>query len=356
MKKYFAVVFVFLIGSHVAHAALEINEIMYDPKGANAGHQWIEVYNSGTDQVSIDDTWRFNDGSSHYINGKNAFVVPPQFYFILTGNKDTFLADHPSYAGTVIDTSMSLDKDGDTVSLLSSGETVAQATYASSMGGSQDSDSLQKINNAWVEAPPTPGVENAAAVSAPAPVLTQNPAPIVSNTEETTVTPDPVVTATNNPTQSQSTPAVTIPAPIPATPVPSPVVYQDPIVAVTPTPIATPIQPPVMATPIPLPVSVPVVVSTPMAKKKVVKKKPVDTTASTDNTTSEDPIDLSTLGADAGESKTSTIALPTLAWVGLAFLIIIGLASILFMKKKRKPTDTPINEEELDPEDMALVE
>ena len=356
MKKYFVSVFtflfVFIIKIHVVHAALEINEIMYDPKGANAGHQWIEVYNSGSDQVSIDDTWRFNDGSSHYINDKDAFVVPSAFYFILTGDKDTFLADHPSYAGTVIDTSMSLDKDGDTVSLLQDGQTMTEATYTSSMGGSQNGNSLQKINNTWVEGIPTPGVANVITPSVPAPVVSQTPAPVVSNASEI-IESTPVV-VTNNPPEVSAPAVVNTPVVVNNTPTPNP------IVSVLPTPIpvptATPIQPVITATPIPLPEISPIVKAT-STKAKTTKKKPKDTTASAAGETSQDSIDLSNLGADAGEAKTNTVILPTLAWVGLGFVIIIGFASMLFMKKKKpKITTGDEEEEELDPEDLALVE
>ena len=144
-----------------ALAFLEITEIMYDPKGSNADHQWIEVHNTDSNAVAIDaGTWRFNDGSGHYMNDKVDFSIPASSYVIITGNKSVFLSDHAGYSGMVIDTSMSLDKDGDTTALTNNGSTITSVTYTSSMGASENGDSLQKINGTWKGSSPTPGLAN----------------------------------------------------------------------------------------------------------------------------------------------------------------------------------------------------
>lgn len=149
--------FVVLFLPYISQASLEITEIMYDPKGANTNHQWIEVYNSGSSPVSVDASkWRFNDGSSHYMNSKVDFSVPAQSYFILTGDKNTFLSDHPGFGGVAIDTSMAIDKDGSAVSILNDGSTVDSVSFTSSQGGAEDGNSLQKSSGVWVADTPTP--------------------------------------------------------------------------------------------------------------------------------------------------------------------------------------------------------
>ena len=163
-KQYVFIIILFCSWIHFANASLEITEIVYDPIGANTNHQWIEIYNTDSTPVSIDTTWRFNDGSSHYINDKVSFTVQPLSYFILTGDKDTFMVDHPSFSGLVIDTIMSLDKDGETISLIKDGVTVSEVAYSSNMGASENNNSLQKINNIWTEASPTIGISNNAPV------------------------------------------------------------------------------------------------------------------------------------------------------------------------------------------------
>ncbi|MBP6931313.1 MAG: lamin tail domain-containing protein [Candidatus Pacebacteria bacterium] len=142
----------------IASANLEISEIMYDPKGSNANHQWVEVYNSGSSPVSVDASkWRFNDGSSHYMNNKVSFSVSANSFFILTGDLATFDIDHPGFSGIVIDTSMSLDKDGGTVSILNDGQVIDSVTYSATLGGAEDGNSLHKSGSIWVASTPTPG-------------------------------------------------------------------------------------------------------------------------------------------------------------------------------------------------------
>lgn len=151
---------------YIVSASLEITEIMYDPKGANTNHQWIEVYNNGSAPASIDALkWRFNDGASHYLNNKVDFSVPAQSYFILTGDKNTFLADHASFPGTAIDTVMVLDKDSGNVSLINDGTTIDSVAYVSSLGASEDGNSLQKSGSSWVASLPTPGLATVPDVS-----------------------------------------------------------------------------------------------------------------------------------------------------------------------------------------------
>ena len=72
LKKYFVFVVIFLGSFNVAHANLEITEVMYDPQGANTSHQWIEVYNNGSDSIDLtnwfitdyDTSWHFRSISS----------------------------------------------------------------------------------------------------------------------------------------------------------------------------------------------------------------------------------------------------------------------------------------------------
>lgn len=166
MKKlylflYIVIVFCVLGAGQRAYASLEITEIMYDPKGSNANHQWIEVYNDGSSSVDVDGAkWRFSDGASHYMNDKSSFSIPSQTFFIITGDKNTFLSDYSGFTGLVIDTVMALDKDGGVVSLINDGGAVSTVSYLSSQGGAEDDKSLQKINNAWIAAVPTPGSAN----------------------------------------------------------------------------------------------------------------------------------------------------------------------------------------------------
>lgn len=151
-----------------AFASLTINEIMYDLSGSdsanNKSREWIEIYNSGSADVSIDASkWRFYDGGANRtINGGANFIIPANSYVIFAGDKDTFLLDHPGFVGVVYDTGFaSLNNTNATLKILDQdGNAVDEIAYTSSQGGSGNGNSLQKISSSWSGATPTPGIVN----------------------------------------------------------------------------------------------------------------------------------------------------------------------------------------------------
>jgi hypothetical protein len=166
----FLVLSVFFINSHIAHAGLVINEVMYDLSGSDStsskSREWIEVYNSDATDVAIDGaTWRIYDGGANRtINDQVNFSIAAGAYVILAGDKDTFLADHAGFSGTVYDTGItSLNNTGATLKILNAiGDIVDLFTYTSSQGGAGDGNTLQKLSSGWSAAVPTPGEANEA--------------------------------------------------------------------------------------------------------------------------------------------------------------------------------------------------
>ncbi len=165
---FFFVGLIFFSSCHLAYASLTINEIMYDLSGADStnskSREWIEIYNGDASDVAIDaGTWRIYDGSANRtINGQVNFSIPSHAYVIFAGNKDTFLADHAGFSGTVYDTGItSLNNTSATLKLLDqNGNAVDSVAYTSSQGGAGDGNSLQKVSGAWVGKAPTPGATN----------------------------------------------------------------------------------------------------------------------------------------------------------------------------------------------------
>ena len=164
--KYIIVPIMFFLSFTSLNAQVVISEVMYSLEGADDKHEWIEIFNSGASGVDLTD-WRFNDGSNHKLNvppekgGQGSIVIQAGEYAILTGNADTFLIDHPSFSGTVIDTVMSLNNVSDTLSLINSDSTTEDSvTYTSEQGADEDGNSLQLISESWSVVTPTPGVQN----------------------------------------------------------------------------------------------------------------------------------------------------------------------------------------------------
>ena len=154
---------------HPARAAgvVRINEILYDVKDlSDADHEWVELYNSGSDSVSLSG-WKFNDGSNHTLNappangGQGSLSIPAGGYAILSGNAATYVADHPGFVGTVIDTVMSLNNAGATLSLIDkSGQIEDTISYTSALGASGDGNTLSRLGETFIPTAPTPGYQN----------------------------------------------------------------------------------------------------------------------------------------------------------------------------------------------------
>lgn len=167
---------------------IRINEIMYDVKDmSDADHEWVELYNTSSTAVSLQG-FKFNDGSNHTLNappangGQGKLEIGPNEYAIITGNAATYLSDHPGYTGTVIDTVMSLNNAGATLSLVNqSGAVIDTFTYTSALGGNGDGQTLSRLGASIQSTNPTPGLANVVSDTPP----DQSPVNDTENTPST---------------------------------------------------------------------------------------------------------------------------------------------------------------------------
>lgn len=156
MKK--AIVLVFLLtvfwatATRAQETSLFFSEIMYDWPGADTGQEWVEVFNSGGPLGVIfgssKQAWRFFDGANHTLSlAQGTTTIAAGEYFVLTGDGQQFLQDHPDYRGTVFDTVMSLPNSTGNLGLsLDGGSTLSAAvSYDSVWGAGGNGFSLEKI-------------------------------------------------------------------------------------------------------------------------------------------------------------------------------------------------------------------
>lgn len=171
----------FFASFNLAQAGLVINEIMYDVSGADTNHEWVEIFNSSASDIDLSG-WKWNDGSNHNLNqppqngGQGSLVIGAGTYAILSGDATIFLLDYSSYVGTVIDTVMSLNNTGATLSLIKSDGTTTEdiVSYSSSTGANGDGNSLQLINGTWTPSIPTPGQINQSSSGINEPAIENN--------------------------------------------------------------------------------------------------------------------------------------------------------------------------------------
>lgn len=93
--------------------AVRFTEIMFDVTGSDAGFEWVEIHNDTDELLDLSQT-KFFDTSRHNLSvagdkgGRGALTLMPDEYAILADNGLNFQAKYASYAGTIIDTIMSL--------------------------------------------------------------------------------------------------------------------------------------------------------------------------------------------------------------------------------------------------------
>jgi PKD repeat protein len=189
-----------------ANQNLIINEIMYDLAGADDKHEWIEIYNAGTEAIDLTG-WKFNDGdnaTNHILNAppkngsRGTMIIPAGDFALLAGDAETLVLDLPNYGGTIIDTVMSLSNVSAQLKLLNAeGAEVAVISYDKNLGANGNGKTLEwddaalALRESLLEGG-TAGAVNSVLSPAPAPteptVPTPTPTPdeAASSTEQTT--------------------------------------------------------------------------------------------------------------------------------------------------------------------------
>ena len=144
-----------------------INEIMYNPAGADNYREWIEVFNNGESSVDLSQ-WKFFENEVNHkltlIQGSN--ILSSRAYAVITNNEE--LSDYPTYSGILFKSSFSLKNSGEEITLKNGDLIIDKVNYNSFWGAYEDGKSLQRIdpdessNNSqnWQAASPTPGAEN----------------------------------------------------------------------------------------------------------------------------------------------------------------------------------------------------
>ena len=200
-----------------------INEIVYDLKGADDKHEWVEIYNASPGDKDITG-WKFNDGSNHLLNappkngGQGMMIIPSGGYAVFADDAVVFLADHPGFSGTVIDSAFSLKNTEATLILLDKdGVSIDSVSYQKDLGGAGNGMTLERMSAMaqWKEGAQeggTPGALNSG-VSAVVPVTESVP---------------PVAPLAPAPTPLPQTPIEQVSAPVSgATAIEQPIVAQN---------------------------------------------------------------------------------------------------------------------------------
>ncbi len=162
VKKYIALIIVFFAWTHIASASFEITEIMYDLEGTDTNREWIEVENTGSSAEDLSKWFFFSDNTKHSLVPQSASEVPAGGYAVIVQNVTSFRSDWPNFSGLIFDSSWTgFNNEGEDIALKDPNQNiVSPVSFNSSMGGSGNGNSLQKVGGSWVEGGPTPGASN----------------------------------------------------------------------------------------------------------------------------------------------------------------------------------------------------
>lgn len=196
--KYFIIFLViFFSGAKLAHASLEITEIMYSPENGS-DYEWVEIYNNGSTDIDLN-KYRFFHGetTSGPITlkiGESAILQPSKYAIIAKSLTDYSWLD---FSDMVFSSSvLSLPDSGDNtyIAISDADKTIIDSvTYDISKGGSKISkSSLSKIDGEWKSGIPTPGMAN----------QSSNNSEVIS---DTTIISNDVVSANSNSNSNSST-------------------------------------------------------------------------------------------------------------------------------------------------------
>ena len=163
----------------VTSAQVLVSEIMYDLEGSDTDREWIEIYNTSSEAIDIS-TWKLFEGNTNHglsvTQGSESLAAGG--YAIIVDSPAKFLADWPSYEGTVLDSSFSLNNAGETLILRCCGKELSDidsVSYASDGGANGDGSSLHRSGSTLSPGKPSPGT--GVVVSAPPPAPKAEPKP-----------------------------------------------------------------------------------------------------------------------------------------------------------------------------------
>lgn len=143
----------------LASASVQITEIMYDVSGSDAGREWVEFTNTGASSLDATGFKFFENNTNHALTLlQGSGVLLPGASALIVEDQEKFLADNPSFGGTLFRASFSLGNTGEAVGLKDSAlDFLDSISYDSSAGASGDGKSLARSGASFTSAAPTPG-------------------------------------------------------------------------------------------------------------------------------------------------------------------------------------------------------
>ena len=152
---------------------LRITEIMYDAEGGDTGKEFVEVMNTGSEDIDMTRVKFFerNDrpdrpGGS-LAQSQGSTILQPGGVAVIVANPTSFLQHYTSFNGVLLDTrNFALLNAGATVSVTIDGRLLHSVTYTTDDGAKGDGTSLHIRQDGDIVADdPSPGVMSGATIA-----------------------------------------------------------------------------------------------------------------------------------------------------------------------------------------------
>ena len=151
------IIFILILNPYFSHAEIIISEIMYDLEGSDAGNEWLEILNTGSSTVIINDYHFYEAGVHHGLNNESIIEMDPGEYAVIVQDIDGFI-DRYGSGNNLLRSSFSLNNTGEELAISDEDKNIIYSvSYDSSFGGQGNGNSLSYGNNGWFQSAPTPG-------------------------------------------------------------------------------------------------------------------------------------------------------------------------------------------------------
>jgi hypothetical protein len=150
-------------------ADIKITEIMYDLEGSDAGREWIEIYNNGSNSFNLNDLHFYEADVHHGLISEQPVILSPNEYALIVQDVDLFKSTYPSNI-KIVKSSFSLANTSEELAISNEEKVILfSVSYSSEFGAVGNGNSLHYGDAGWFESSPTPG----AAVGSPTSSVSQ---------------------------------------------------------------------------------------------------------------------------------------------------------------------------------------
>ena len=150
-------ILIFILSPYFSHAEIIISEIMYDLEGSDAGREWLEILNTGSSPIIINEYHFYEAGVHHGLNSESVIELAPNEYALIVQNIDDFITRYGS-GKKLLRSSFSLNNTGEELAISDEDKNIIYSiSYDAIFGGQGNGNSLSYGSNGWFESVPTPG-------------------------------------------------------------------------------------------------------------------------------------------------------------------------------------------------------